>query len=132
MTPPGTTAGVAATSGSTSRVRFDTVTPLGRASARVTRARRRTAKAGSGSTGLSGRRRDSSGSVIALLPDFIGATEGTPGAHQQRFRCVDATFQKVGHLRHRKVVEVPKRERRPLGWRQEGQGVPGTYVVEVD
>src|SRR6267378_8313202 len=124
MTPPGTTAGVAATSGSgaTSRVRLDTVTPLGRASARVMRARRRVAKAGSGSIGPGGRARDSRGSAIAVLPGFIGATEGTPGAHQQRLRCVDGPFQNVGHLRHRKVVEVPKRERRPVGWRQEGQG----------
>src|SRR6267378_4459561 len=110
MTPPVTTEGAStgamATSdlGSTSRVRLDTVTPLGRASARVMRARRREAKAGSGSTGLGGRRRDSRGSVIAVLPGFIGATEGTPGAYQQRLRCVDGTFQKVGHLRDRQVV----------------------------
>src|SRR4030081_2362649 len=102
MTPPVTTEGVPtgamATSdlGSTSRVRLDTVTPLGRASARVMRARRRAAKAGSGSTGLGGRRRDSRGSVIGLLPGLIGATEGTSGSHQQRLRCVDAAFQQVG------------------------------------
>src|SRR2546421_13127504 len=111
MTPPVTTEGapavVVATSDScsTSRVRLDTVTPLGRASARVRRARRREAKAGSGSTGLGGRRRDSRGSAIAVLPGFIGATEGTPGAHQQRLRCVDCTLQEVGHLRHVQVLE---------------------------
>src|SRR3984893_8059964 len=118
-------------SGCTSRVRVDTVTPLGRASARVIRARRRAAKAGSGSTGLGGRRRDSRGSVIALLPGFLGATEGTPGAHQQPLRCVDAAFQQVGHLRHRKVVEVAKRERRLVRWRQAGQRVAGTHGVEM-
>src|SRR5438309_3762912 len=102
MTPP---AGAAATPASDSRsiVRLDTVTPLGRASARVMRARRRVAKAGSGSTGLRGRRRDARGSAIAVLPGFIGAAEGTPGAHQQRLRRVDGPFQDVGHLRYGQV-----------------------------
>src|SRR5882672_7331377 len=100
MTPATAAAGTGATSGSRSVVRLDTVTPLGRASARVMRARRRAAKAGSGLTGLGGRRRDSRGSAMAVLPGFVGATEGTPGAHQQRLRCVDGTFQEVGHLRH--------------------------------
>src|SRR2546421_12567491 len=111
MTPPVTTEGapavVVATSDScsTSRVRLDTVTPLGRASARVRRARRREAKAGSGSTGLGGRRRDSRGSAIAGLPGVIGATGGTPRAHPQRRRRGAGTLPDVWHLRHRQNVE---------------------------
>src|SRR2546430_17573383 len=101
MTPP---AGAAAT-------------PASGASARVMRARRWVAKAGSGSTGLRGRLRDSRGSAIAVLPGFMGAAEGTSGAHQQRLRGVDGPFQEVGHLRHREVIEVAGGERRPVGWR---------------
>src|SRR5882672_12202870 len=118
-------------SGSRSMVRLDTVTPWGRASARVMRARRRVAKAGSGSIGPGGRARDSRGSAIAVLPGFIGATEGTPGAHQQRLRCVDGPFQNVGHLRHGQVVEVAEGERRPMGWGQAGQGVPGPHLIKM-
>src|SRR5438552_5942987 len=128
-TPAYETDGMSAAAGSSS-VAVDIVAPLGRVSARSTRARRPMTNDGSGAIGTSGVRRTSSGSAIAGLLSGVRAPEGCAGTHQQRLGRVQRAVEDARYVDHRKVVDVAEGERDPVVRRQPLEGLAGAKTVE--
>src|SRR5882724_8287883 len=83
----------------------------GERSARATRARKRTAKAGSGSISVGAVSSASNGSGTAIVLLFrVDAAEHHAGAHEQRFGGVDGAVENIGDIGDGQIVEVSQRE----------------------
>src|SRR5947207_12585991 len=132
MAAPRSSAGAGGSRSAMVRLVSDTATPSGRARARFRWARRRAAKAASGSAGVTGARSASSGSVIAVLPSpfGIGGTERGPGPHQQRLGGVHGTAEDRGDLGDRQVVHVPQGERGAVMRAQAAEYRPRRHGVD--
>src|SRR5438874_3237419 len=84
-------------------------------SARATRARKRAAKARSGSIGVGAVRSASNGSgTVGVLLFRVGAAERQPRADEQRFGGVQGTVEDLGDVRDGQVVQVAQRQHRAV------------------
>src|SRR4029453_1479513 len=82
-------------------------------STRARRARKRAAKAGSGSMGVSAVRSASNGSgKVGILLLRVGAAERQPRAHKKRFGGVQRAVEHGGDVGNREIVEVPQGQHR--------------------
>src|SRR5215471_17622033 len=100
--------------------------------ARATRARKRAAKAGSGSIGVGAVRSASNGSGTASVLLFrVGAAERHPGAHEQRFGGVDGAVENIGNVGDGQVVQVPQREYASVLQRELLKRLPRAEAIQM-
>src|SRR6478672_5159516 len=101
--------------------------------ARATRARRRAAKAESGSMGVGAVRSASNGSGTASVLLFrVGAAKRQPRPHEERFGGVDGAVENLGDVGDRQVIQVAERQHRTMLRCEPFQGFSRPKAIEVD